>query len=295
MKLAILIQCHKSPKQVNMLIAALQHKDISFFVHVDRKSDIADKIIQRPNVIILPEDMRVDVRWAQFSQVEATLNLLRCATAEQDFDYYCLLSGQDFPIESPETILNFLEQGDKSNYVNLFKSFHSGESHTNNYDKRNQISYPNWMLSQGSAVRILRRLWVAITGGYNHTFRVFKKKQLQNVDFYFGSSWWCIHHEFAKYLLGYIDKDTNYSLFFKDSSCPDESFFQTLLMNSPYSSTQKDYLHYIDWSEGGSSPKNLTTLDYDKIVSSGKLFARKIDGDYELLEMLSKHQQNERK
>ena len=98
-----------------MLLEALQHEDIFFFIHVDRKSDISEKIIQRQNVVILPQDMRVDVRWAQFSQVEATLNLLRYATTEQTFDYFCLLSGQDFPIESPKSILRFLENGKKSN------------------------------------------------------------------------------------------------------------------------------------------------------------------------------------
>lgn len=295
MKLAVLIQCHKSPKHINMLLEALQHEDIFFFIHVDRKSDISEKISQRQNVVILPQEMRVDVRWAQFSQVEATLNLLRYATTEQTFDYFCLLSGQDFPIESPKSILRFLENGEKSNYINLFKSLHSGATHANNYDKRNQISYPKWMLSQGSGVRILRRLWVLISGGYNHTFRIFMKKPLHDVNFYFGSQWWCIHHDFVKYLLEYIEKHPQYIAFFEDSSCPDESFFQTLLMNSPYSCTRNDYLHYIDWSEGGSSPKNLTNLDYEKIVNSGKLFARKIDGDYELLEMLKKHQHNERK
>lgn len=290
MKLAVLLQCHKSSKQINYFLEALQHHDIYCFIHVDKKSNISEEITKSKNIIILPDEMRVDVQWAQYSQVEATLNLLKFAMSKCDFDYYCLVSGQDFSITSPEKILNFLEQGKNANYVNLFESLNNGAGHSNNYDKRNQIFYPNWILNKKKSTRILRRLWVAISGGYNHTFKFFIKKQLKNTKFYFGSSWWCIHKDFANYIFEYLKCNSYYEDFFRSSCCADESFFQTLLMNSPYRDTRKDYLHYIDWSQGGSSPKNLTCVDFDHIINSEKLFARKIDEDYELLDMLKKHQ-----
>ena len=52
-------------------------------------------------------------------------------------------------------------------------------------------------------------------------------------------------------------------------------------MNSPFSENRTDYLHYIDWSEGKNSPKTLTCGDLDKMFSSGKLMARKIDSEYD--------------
>lgn len=60
-------------------------------------------------------------------------------------------------------------------------------------------------------------------------------------------------------------------------STPDESFFQTLVMNSPYKDKRVDYLHYVDWSEDKSSPKILTMKDIEKLKHSGKLMARKFD------------------
>ena len=74
-----------------------------------------------------------------------------------------------------------------------------------------------------------------------------------------------------------------------NTNCPDESFFQTLLMNSPYSNTQKDYLHYIDWSQNQNSPKDLSLDDYSLIKNSSKLFARKINENYELIDLLIKN------
>ena len=37
MKLAILMLCHKKPKQINKLIDALLDDDIDIYIHVDKK------------------------------------------------------------------------------------------------------------------------------------------------------------------------------------------------------------------------------------------------------------------
>lgn len=80
MKVAFLMQCHKNPEQINLLLDALNHPMADVFVHVDKKSqEIKDKITQREGVYILPESQCVDVQWAQYSQVEATLQLLSAA------------------------------------------------------------------------------------------------------------------------------------------------------------------------------------------------------------------------
>ena len=75
MKLAFLLQCHKNPDQVNMLIKTLTHPDIDFYVHVDKKSDISTSIdTSSGNVFLIPDAYRVDVKWATYSQVEAAIS-----------------------------------------------------------------------------------------------------------------------------------------------------------------------------------------------------------------------------
>ena len=39
MKIAILIQCHKNPKQINLLLERLNHPDIDCYLHIDKKAD----------------------------------------------------------------------------------------------------------------------------------------------------------------------------------------------------------------------------------------------------------------
>ncbi len=48
------------------------------------------------------------------------------------------------------------------------------------------------------------------------------------------------------------------------------------------------YLHYIDWSEGKSSPRTFKSSDYEALVHSGILMARKFDVgvDREIINML---------
>jgi hypothetical protein len=62
-------------------------------------------------------------------------------------------------------------------------------------------------------------------------------------------------------------------------------------MNSPYKDKREDYLHYVDWSEGGNSPKTLTIDDYEKISGSDKLMARKFDltADKKIIERLKRN------
>lgn len=80
MKIAILLQCHKNPTQINLLLDKLNHPDIDCYIHIDKKADITNKITKRSNIVLLPGEKRASVEWAQISQVDATLNLLHAAS-----------------------------------------------------------------------------------------------------------------------------------------------------------------------------------------------------------------------
>lgn len=282
MKLAFLLQCHKNPDQVNMLIKTLTHPDIDFYVHVDKKSDISTSIdTSSGNVFLIPDAYRVDVKWATYSQVEAAISLIKYASSKNNYNFYWQISGQCFPLVDSATIVNFLASQKGSNFIELFKSKWNGAGIQTTYDKTNDIYFPDWMFKQDFLHRIIRRGWVEITGGYGKTYSIFKKHNPCGIKYYYGSCWWCLSGDFIQYCLKYIFDNTDYCESYKHTSCPDESFFQTLLMNSTYAETQKDYLHYIDWSEGKSSPKTLTCDDLDKMFLSGKLMARKIDSEYD--------------
>ena len=244
MKIAILIQCHKNPKQINLLLERLNHPDIDCYLHIDKKADFTDKIIHRENVFVLPDEQRVSVEWAQISQVTATLNLLNTAVAgiRGGYDYYWLISGQDWPLRSADKIVKFFEEHNGTNFVQ----------------------------------KIIKRGWVEFTGGYNQTWKIFERKQL-GIEFYFGSSWWALKRETIDWIMQYITTHPEYYKFYENATCPDESFFQTLVMISPYADENTDYLTYLHFQKGANSPDILTEDNLQRARESKYLIMRKVD------------------
>lgn len=58
--------------------------------------------------------------------------------------------------------------------------------------------------------------------------------------------------------------------------CADELFLQTIIMNSPFrNNLVNDSLRYIDWERG--KPYTFIDEDYNILMASNKLFARKFD------------------
>lgn len=283
MKVAFLMQCHKNPEQINLLLDALNHPMADVFVHVDKKSqEIKDKITQREGVYILPEQQCVDVQWAQYSQVEATLQLLSAAVNRGGYSHYWLISGQDYPLRSMDSVIGFLEANQEVNFIEC--------SQIDAFNKRNDVYFSNFVIGRKLWQKVLKNLWIYGTGGWNKTLPIFKRKAPDDFKYWFGSQWWCLNGTMAQWIIDYLNEHMEYEKFFEHSLCPDECFFQTLVMNSPFAGSVKPYLHYIKWEKGKSSPRTLTTVDYEELKKTEKIIARKfdIDVDTEIIERLRK-------
>lgn len=290
MKIAVLIMCHKDAHRVNRLISAIDDQDLDIYVHVDKKSNITSDISTGMSIRPLPDELRIDVRWAQLSQVEAELNLIKYAHSFFEYDYYVLLSGYDYPITSITDFKALLLEDPKVNYINLTRSKnYLNNGRPNSFDKRNDIYYPKVTLNQSLLSRILRRTWVELTGGYNRTFNIFKRaNQSRESSYYYGSQWWCLTGNTINWMIGHLKENQEFLKDFEGCCIPDESFFQTLFMRSPYVDLRRDNLHYIDWSEHSNNPKWLGLYDFESIKRSGKCFARKI-ADEDLLDALDEY------
>lgn len=273
MKIAVLMQCHKNAKQIRALLKSFQHPDVHVFVHIDGKADLDESLLQMDWVTILPKEKRVNVKWACISQIEATLQLIDTAGTYDRYDYYWLVSGQDILLKPISHIVDFLEKEYKNgiNFINIIDSYNFGKGIYGSFDKRNDIYYPSWMNGRQLSRRIIKRLWVEITGGYNKTFAYFQRNS--GIVSYFGSQWWCLTNESIECI---CKEKERFLGFFRNCSCPDESFFQTAFMESPYSELRKDMFLYVDWSEGNNSPNNLTLGDLVGISNTRFLIARKI-------------------
>lgn len=209
---------------------------------------------------------RIEVYWGGFSQIRATIELLKTMYWEIGIpDYVHLLSGQDFPIKSREYIFDFFTRLSGYSFIE--------------YEKLPRVG---WHL--GGMDRIRYKWQVDDCGGYEKADKIIKNQKESPIPDYIipygGSQWWSLHGSCIDFLLKQCEDGNKIYDFFKETFCSDEMFFQTLLVNSSY----KDKLintnmRDINWSIPGSHPHTWTKNDFELLKNSSCLFARKFEGD----------------
>ncbi len=276
MKIAYLILCHKNPKQVATLIRKLNSEDVDFYVHVDKKST-SFILPEQKNVFRISSEDSIDIKWGTNSIVRATLLIVGLALySNVQYDYFCLLSGQDLPIKSNTEIQRYLELNSGYNFIDIAKRDFLQHR---KFCKRNELYYPSWMFDRSFFCKSLKKIYICVSGGYKKTFSLFKRKKSAEINFAFGSQWWCLTRECLRWIFDYLEKNKDIVCFFDNALTPDECVFQTAFINSPFSDTSKGNLTFLLWDSNENNPRVLTKEDYHILKSSEKLFARKFDVD----------------
>lgn len=240
-KQAILIQCHNRPELVNRIIQYLPIDYFDFYIHVDKKSSVIDKITNQVNVFVCQH--RVDVRWGQFSQVEATIALFDMLKEEM-YSYIHLISGTDFVIKSPEYIREFFSN--RSDQFIICTKIPEACTWSRGGWDRYSVWYPKWMIGRPNK-KILRYLRLVYREFVFYT-KLFQRKIKPVQVFYGSSSWFSLTGTAIGWIKSYIKAHPQYIKFFQHAICSDEVFFSTLIMNSPYSdSVTQNNKRYMIW------------------------------------------------
>jgi len=262
-----LIQAHKDIDQLNALVEALRDDDFRVYVNLDRKCDLDPGQVHPAARQVAA---RVDVHWGTFSQVRAVLHSLAQIVAEvPDFDKVLFLSAQDFPLLSNaglkqaladlrgHELLDTVAIGDgPGQWAAAFRYqyFYHGDA--------------------GAPVRLACAL-------ANRAMRAagWRRRLPGGMRPFGGSSWWALSRDCVRHVLARVAREPRMVRFFQRCACPDELFFQTLVMHSPFAPRVlgKNF-RYVQWPENAArNPKILDEHDYDRIAASGAHFCRKID------------------
>jgi hypothetical protein len=264
MKIAILIIIHKNQNQSSRLINYLS-KNFDVYVHIDKKSNINLK--EQENVFIYN---KYEVYWGDFSQIKTTLLLLEEAF-KKCYDRYILISGQDLPIKQNKEILEFYKYN-RNEYIQFF-------------------TLPNkiWGLTKWGGLDRIYKKHVRINNKYydkgiNPYFN-------SEIIYYGGSNWFDLTNSTLETILSYLSKNPEYLNIFKYSLSGDEIFFQTLIKLLKIDNLISHNLRYIDWNYNYGFSKILCISDYNKIMNSDCLFARKFDEtvDNEIIDKIYEH------
>ena len=284
-KYAYLIMAHGQFDQLYKLIKSLDDKNNEIFIHIDKKNhdfnhDIENLLISAGTESSVYVYNEVKVYWSHFSQVECELFLLEKAVTKGPFEYYHLISGQDYPIKSQYYIQSFFSKNSGKEFIDYQTDFFEKNSQL----ILNRIMYyhPFRKYCRFFKYRILNDLFRCLDKTsllIQKIMRVDRCKK-NKLDICFGANWFSITDGFAKYILNnkeFIEKN------FKYSNCPDELFVQTLLKTSPYiknlyHETTDDFygnMRLVDFHRG--NPYTYCSSDIEEIKKSKYIFVRKID------------------
>ncbi|MDO6434595.1 beta-1,6-N-acetylglucosaminyltransferase [Flavitalea sp. BT771] len=271
MKLAYLILAHEHFEHLVKIVNTLASEEVTFFIHIDSqtevnyltlKSQFSDKAD-----VHLPEK-RLAINWGGYSMVEGILHLLNEAIKHGHYDYLSLISGQDFPIKSNQTIVTYLQEHAGHEFIEYFSiPDFTRWGPAGGADRYNYY----WLVDDLGMERAHLFVQAQRMEGSKRTFP-------NGWQPYGGSMWFTITYACAKYICEYLTAHIDIDIFFRLTCIPDELLMPSLLLNSPFrKAIVNNNLRYIDWTEGGYHPKTLTIKDWVKIKNSNRHFARKFD------------------
>ncbi|MEH3111742.1 beta-1,6-N-acetylglucosaminyltransferase [Pedobacter terrae] len=245
-KITYLILAHKMPLQISRLINALEGPDVNSVIHIDASVSIDDFTeVLRNNKQVYFLDERVKSSWASYDMIQACLNAFQFILNNLTTDRIILLSGQDYPIKSFKHIHSYFSANRDKIFINYVKL---------PFSKR-------------------------LGGGLMRFPKIPKPQYIQNL--YSGSQWWSFPINLIHYILNFLEAHPDYIYYFKQVYLPDESFFQTLLLNSTENFIKQNLvnscLKMMRWDAPFMHPRMLTFSDKKIITRSKALFARKFD------------------
>lgn len=273
-KIAYMILVHRFPEQFKRLFKAIYDADNCYLIHIDKKADKeiheAVKAFLKPytNVFIFKSQ---NVVWGGYSMVQAELDGMNfLLNTKIEWDYFINLSGQDFPLRSQKIIREFLSRSKGKNFIKV------ADQKVKRPDTMNRIEY--YFEEADDKVSLQK----------------FRRKYMDNVTPYIGGQWMMLTRDCCSFICNSTEVK-KFEDYYKNTLIADESFFQTVLMNTSYRGILiDDDKRAIVWIPDGDiklRPKTFTLSDYSFLSLSDSLFARKFDDniDNEIINKMKLH------
>ncbi|MCX8515196.1 MAG: hypothetical protein ORN24_06465 [Burkholderiales bacterium] len=273
--IAYLILAHRYPNQFKKLFMAIYHPSNYYLIHVDKKSglelqvEIKGFIAGFSNTAILKSE---NTLWGGYSLVDAELRGIKeLLNMGKEWDFFINLSAQDFPLKSQQYIQEFLCNKIGTDFLKI----------SNQRDIRPDT---------------LHRIenYVTETADEIICEPILKRQFIKGVTPYIGNQWMILSRKFCEFV-SYSSEVNKFKDFYQNTLIADEGFFQTVIMNTSYTSTIiNDDKRTIDWIPMGTiklRPRDFTSKDATFLMDSQNLFARKFDEtiDGNILDILNLH------
>lgn len=305
MKVVYLIQSHKNPEQIYRLVQTIKKSSPTSFVLIshDTKGCYLDisRLCNLPQVeIINGEGGRGD-----FSIIQGYLDAIDWLFSHKiQFDWLFNISAQDYPTQPLSQIERFLTETKYDGFLHYFDALsNSKQNPWGSQQGCDRYLYQYWRSNRNLLIsqRALIKLSKIIINSVQNSIRINSSYGLmigfrsnsppfnKNFACYAGSYFHTLSRKCVEYLYKYCKHDISITEYYKKSCIPDESFIQTILVNSHLFNFCNNNKRYVDWTKKGfGHPQILTTKDYPFLVQGDFHFARKFDiqKDSKILDLL---------
>lgn len=188
-----------------------------------------------------------------------------------NWDFFINLSWQDFPLKTKKEINNFLFENKDNNYIKVSNQI---------------VERPDTM----------NRIQNYFIDNWNYVYEVSNEKRdfLKDTIPYIWWQWMILNRNCCEFICNSLEtkKFTDYYI---NTLIPDESFFQTLLMNTSFNwNIINDDKRAIIWVNDGDiklRPKTFKKEDINFLSLKNNLFARKFDDneDSEIIDFIKEN------
>lgn len=206
------------------------------------------------------------------------MEMLRCAIESGiDFDRVFILTAQDYPLISKRRIWDILQDNPTKEYIigySIKGDKRQLECATVYHFFRDA---PEWLMLRKVARRMMQALPI-------------RKKPYLSVagerwQLYKSSSYMCITFGLAKYIYNKVSECKEIYRYFRYAFVPEELVIPTVVFNSPYKENATDLstetypglkaMSAVTYFNYGSQIQVFDDSDYDELIHSGRMFARK--------------------
>ncbi len=305
MKVLYLIQTYKNSEQVFRLAQTMKKSSPGSYILISHNFNYSSldvaPIRNLPDVeVISGKGGRGD-----FSLMQGYLDAVDWLFSHNiKFDWLINITGQDYPTQPLARIENFLAETKYDGFIEYFELFPESEHNLwgsrevgdRYFYKYRRLSGPlcRWqrMLIKLPQIAInSAQSCVRINSGYGLMVGVLATPSPFNDCYlcYRGSYFHTLSRKCIQYLHNFSRQNPDLKSYYEKTCLPDESFIQTILVNSRLFNFCNDNKRYIDWAGSRHGhPRILTADDYPTLTKGGIHFARKFDMTYnnKILDML---------
>jgi Core-2/I-Branching enzyme len=300
MAVAYHLLAHRSPEQVARLVRAIWHPENTYVIHYDARRPAAEHAaIQaiatgRPNIIIQPPK---PVLWGRYSLYLAQHEGLRLALAsERSWSHWINVSGQCYPLIPQDRLIAELSAQPDTTLTLNFEPLKPGGWWPN---AANRLTYHyidqpwlEWWLRLPGIGRRLRK-WVFRETLVPLPRLPWIRYRLPTDFVWHGGTNWCVISRKAADSVVSSPAAEKIRRSLRHSAAPDESIFQTVLLNGPFAASVRNQGHcFANWKSGNvASPSLFEPADWPRLVEAaarGDFFARKFASDSPLFDQIDR-------